>query len=311
MTCKTQAELQDSTGEQVPFEKRWHSHSTVICTDWATVEHTALTHQFQCTKYLNTCKTQNHSSNEEKKKWPGKTSLPLHAQIELDSAAKRRRLRPSRERANFSPQRNLRLPEKRVKKELFPAKPNIQLASSHDVVTVPMRSNNSDLQKTIKFARQYWTTITSTLREALAQPFSNAICTDWMAQHKRIATRYCRTHRFDAPVSILFQCTKYLNTCETQKHSSNEEKKKWPGNISSTALAHRAGFGRQKRQHLRQPRARANFSPQQNLRLTEKNTRFRANPILQIAPHDVAISMRSANNDPQNTKQNRKTVLEN
>ena len=33
MTCKIQSESQNSTGEQVPFEKPWRSHSTAICTD--------------------------------------------------------------------------------------------------------------------------------------------------------------------------------------------------------------------------------------------------------------------------------------
>ena len=33
MTCKTQSESQDSTGEQVPFEQPWRSHSTAIFTD--------------------------------------------------------------------------------------------------------------------------------------------------------------------------------------------------------------------------------------------------------------------------------------
>ena len=31
--CKTQSESQDSTEEQVPFERPWRSHSTEICTD--------------------------------------------------------------------------------------------------------------------------------------------------------------------------------------------------------------------------------------------------------------------------------------
>ena len=39
-------------------------------------------------------------------------SVKLRAQIGPDSAAKRRRPKPLRTRANFSPQRNLRLPEK-------------------------------------------------------------------------------------------------------------------------------------------------------------------------------------------------------
>ena len=31
---------------------------------------------------------------------------------------------------------------------------------------------------------------------------STAICRDWLAKHNRIATHYCRTHRFDAPVPL-------------------------------------------------------------------------------------------------------------
>ena len=49
------------------------------------------------------------------------TSVALRAQFETDSTAKRRRPKPSRKRANFSPQRNLRLPEK----TMFGANPNI------------------------------------------------------------------------------------------------------------------------------------------------------------------------------------------
>ena len=43
---------------------------------------------------------------------PPLTAVPLRAQFETDSTAKRRRWQPSRKRANFSPQRTLCLPEK-------------------------------------------------------------------------------------------------------------------------------------------------------------------------------------------------------
>ena len=48
------------------------------------------------------------------------------ASTEHDSTLKRRCLRPSRARAYFSPQRDLRLPEKNT---MFRAYPNIQIAS--------------------------------------------------------------------------------------------------------------------------------------------------------------------------------------
>ena len=120
-TCKTKSESQDCTGEQVPFEKPWRSHSTAICTDWI-AQHTRIathycgTHRFDTpvpmaqrvathAKHNSTASTKNRKSHLE-------PSVPLHAQFETDSTAKRRRWQPSRKRANFSPQRTLCLPEK-------------------------------------------------------------------------------------------------------------------------------------------------------------------------------------------------------
>ena len=51
-----------------------------------------------------------HKQRREKVTW--NPQFTLCAQIENDSTLKRRRVRPSRSRAYFSPQRNLRLPEK-------------------------------------------------------------------------------------------------------------------------------------------------------------------------------------------------------
>ena len=76
-----------------------------------TVEHIALMHQFQCTKCLNICKTQKHSIDKKEKKSPGNLSYTLRRQFGQELTAKRRRPKPSRTRANFSPQRNLRLTE--------------------------------------------------------------------------------------------------------------------------------------------------------------------------------------------------------
>ena len=47
-----------------------------------TVEHIALMYQFQCTKCLNTCKTQYHSINKEEKKSPGTLSYIARADRE-------------------------------------------------------------------------------------------------------------------------------------------------------------------------------------------------------------------------------------
>ena len=54
----------------------------------------------------------NSTASSKKRKSHLKPSVTLRAQFENILRQKRRRLRPSRARANFSPQRNLRLPEK-------------------------------------------------------------------------------------------------------------------------------------------------------------------------------------------------------
>ena len=52
----------------------------------------------------------NSTASTKKRKSHLEPSVPLRAQNEQESTAKRRCLSPSRARANFSPQRNLRLP---------------------------------------------------------------------------------------------------------------------------------------------------------------------------------------------------------
>ena len=85
-----------------------------------------------------------HQQRREKVTW--KPSVTCRAHFEQDSTAKQRRLRPSRARAYFSPQRNLRLPVK----TMFRANPNIQIASM--MKQFPMRSakNKNDLQNAIQ-----------------------------------------------------------------------------------------------------------------------------------------------------------------
>ena len=85
-------QLQDSTGEPVPFETRWRSHSTAICRDWVA--------------------QQNSTASAKKSKNHLEPSVTLSSEVEPDSTLKRGRVTPSRTRGNYSPQRNLRLPEK-------------------------------------------------------------------------------------------------------------------------------------------------------------------------------------------------------
>ena len=68
----------------------------------------------------------NSTASSKKRKSHLKLTISYIARaVREHFTAKRRRLRPSRARANFSPQRNLRLPEKNI---MFRANPNIQIA---------------------------------------------------------------------------------------------------------------------------------------------------------------------------------------
>ena len=135
MTCKTQAKSQDRIGEPVPFERLWRSHSTAICTDWTAqhiriATHYCRTHRFDAPvpphkvsqRMQNTKKKS--ASKEEKK--VNRNPQFHRAQIEPDSAAKRRRLRPSRARANFHRNRTSVYPKKNT---MFCANRNSQIAS--------------------------------------------------------------------------------------------------------------------------------------------------------------------------------------
>ena len=98
-----------------------------------------------------------------------------------------------------------------------------------------------------------------------------------------IATRYCRTHRFDAPVPMHKVCQHMQNTIAQHQ----QRRKKSPGTLTVTLHAHFDQDSTANRRCLRPSRARAYFSPQQNLRLPEKkhnvSVMFRANPNVQIA----------------------------
>ena len=81
-------------------------------------------HQFQCTKCFNTCQKKNSTASSKKRKSHLEPSVPLRAQNEQESNPKRRRLRPSRARTNFSPQ-----PPFIRKNIMFRSNPNSQIAS--------------------------------------------------------------------------------------------------------------------------------------------------------------------------------------
>ena len=78
-----------------------------------------------------------------------------------------------------------------------------------------------------------------------------------------------------------FQCTKHLNTCKTQRHSINKEKKKSPGTFSSTA---RAKTNRNRKAATPETDARKpTFLSNRSSVYPKKNTMLRANPNIQSA----------------------------
>ena len=114
VTCKTQSDSQDSTAAQLPFEKPWCSHSTATCAVWIAqhiriATHYCRTHRFDAPVPMH--KMSQHMQNTIAQHPQRREKVTWDPQ-EQDSTAKRRRLRPSRARVNFSPQRNLRWPKK-------------------------------------------------------------------------------------------------------------------------------------------------------------------------------------------------------
>jgi len=77
-------------------KKPLRNHSTAICRYWIAKHNSSSIAQRQ----------------QQETKSHLETSITVRAQFETDSTAKRRRPKPSRKRANFSPQRNVRLPAK-------------------------------------------------------------------------------------------------------------------------------------------------------------------------------------------------------
>ena len=104
----------------------------------------------------------------------------------------------------------------------------------------------------------------------LAVAVSTAICTNWIAQHIRIATHYCRTHRFDAAVPM-HKVSQHMQTTialrQLQKRKSHLEP-------SVPLCARFEQHSTLKGRRLTPWRARANFSPQGNLHLPEQTQCF-------------------------------------
>ena len=178
-------------------EETWRSLSTAICRHWVatrTLENALLCNtSLGCTssnaQSISTHAKHNSTASTKKRKSHPEPSVPLRAQKEQGSTAKRRRPKPLRARANFSPQRKLRLPEKNT---MFRANPNIQIASMMQqfqcnpprmICKTQSESQDSTAEQLPFDQRWRW------------RSHSIAICRHWVATHTRTATQYSRTHR--------------------------------------------------------------------------------------------------------------------
>ena len=109
-------------------------------------------------------------------------------------------------------------------KNLLPRR-HLQLPCSHYNMIY-----DRDLQNTIKIARLYWIPFEQPWRS-----HSIAICTGWIIW---IATHYCRTHRFGAPVPM-HKVSQHMQNTKAQ-HQQRREKS--PGPLSYIARAGRDWF---------------------------------------------------------------------
>ena len=90
-TCKRPSESHASTGEQVPFEKPWRSHSTAICTDCRTQKNcnTLLWNTSLAQSVSTHAKHKSTASTKKEKKSPG--TLSYIAPTVRDSSGRNRR----------------------------------------------------------------------------------------------------------------------------------------------------------------------------------------------------------------------------
>ena len=170
-------------------------------------------------------------------------SVPTRAQIEPDSAAKRRRPKPSRMWANFSPQRNLRLPEKtQCSVQILTFKSHPWCSSSNAICREWLAKDNQNRTPVLENkypSRSFGAAIP--LRSAQTELHNTIELQHTTVEHIALMHQ--------------FQCTK--------------DRKSHLQPLSYIACADRADWAA-KRRRPNLARMWANFSPQRNLRLPEK-----------------------------------------
>ena len=111
-------------------EKPWRSRSAAICRHWvAKHKSSRVNAPLHCSNsnaqtVSTRAKHNNSTAPSKKRKSHLEPSVPLRAKFEKISRLRRRRPHPSRKRANFSPHRNFRLPEKKRNVSCKSQRPN-------------------------------------------------------------------------------------------------------------------------------------------------------------------------------------------
>ena len=275
LSCKTEKYCARSRNSEEP----WRSHSAcdlrrLNCTTQKNCITLLYNTSLWCTSFnaqsVSTHAKHNSTASTKKRKSHPQPSIPLRAQIKQDSIAKRRRPEPSRARDNFSPQRNLRFPQQKQCFVQIPTFKSHPWCSSCHVICPEWLAKDNQNRKT-GLENKYPSTSLGA-----AVPLRSAQTE--LAQHKRIATHYCRTHRFDAPVPMHKVSQDMQNTIA--QHQQRREKVTCNPQIhcvrKSSKIPRQSGDARNRR-----ARASQLFSATEPP-FSRKKAMFRANPTSNI-----------------------------
>ena len=164
-----------------------------------------------------------------------------------------------------------------MKKKLLP-KHHSQLSCCHYDLRLAAAKHNS-IPRAPAAARNPW------------RNHSTALCRDWVAKHNRIATRYCRTHRCDAPVPT-HKVSQHMQSTIAQQQQ-RREKVTWNPQFHCARISSK--IPRQSDRRATEP----SFTRKNNVSCKSWHSK---------SIHDVADPMRSAQNDLQNTIQSQDTT---
>ena len=211
----------------------------------------------------------NSTASSEKRKSHLKPSVTLHAQFEQDFTAKRRRPKPSRKRAYFSPQRKLRLPEKT---QCFM---QILTFKSHTWVMKTKLSCEASfkLQKLKRWKRSF----------RARHPSNSKSWRDENEAFVRGILQIPRGQELNASLQCSSSNAQSVSTHAKHNSTASSEKRKSHLKPPVTLHAEKEQDFTAKRRRPKPSRKRAYFFSATEAPFTRKNTMFHANPNIQIA----------------------------